>query len=66
MKVAPTLFIEVALIGKDKKTQFDVNTLGIVDDEEVFWNYNWSFVLLKRLLHSLKTFRHGKKDAHTS
>ncbi|TYK05466.1 Ulp1-like peptidase [Cucumis melo var. makuwa] len=28
MKVAPTLFIEVALIGKDKKTQFDFEDIS--------------------------------------
>lgn len=32
VKVAMVLFIEAAMVGKDKKIQFDVDTLGIVDD----------------------------------
>ncbi|XP_038904294.1 uncharacterized protein LOC120090648 [Benincasa hispida] len=36
VKVALALFIKTMMIGKDKKTQFDVNIFGIVDDIEVF------------------------------
>ncbi|XP_038896477.1 uncharacterized protein LOC120084730 [Benincasa hispida] len=36
VKIAFSLFIEMVMIGKDKKTQFDVNIFGIVDDHEVF------------------------------
>lgn len=32
VKVALALFVKVAMVGKDKKTQLDVNTLGIIDD----------------------------------
>lgn len=38
--VALPLFIEVVMVCKVKKTQFDVDTLGLVDDQEVFRNYD--------------------------
>ncbi|XP_038895862.1 uncharacterized protein LOC120084030 [Benincasa hispida] len=40
VNVALALFIEMVMIEKDKKTQFDVNIFGIVDDHEVFDNNN--------------------------
>jgi len=48
VKVALALYIETVMMGKDKKTQFDMKTLGIVDDFEVFANYDWSSVLFKK------------------
>ncbi|XP_038894652.1 uncharacterized protein LOC120083141 [Benincasa hispida] len=41
VNLALALFIETVMIGKDKKTQFDVNIFGIADDLEVFVHYNW-------------------------
>ncbi|KAA0054726.1 Ulp1-like peptidase [Cucumis melo var. makuwa] len=52
------------MVGKDKKTQFDKDILGKVDDEEVFKNFNWSTFFYTRLLNSLKTILHGKKEAY--
>ena len=64
VKVALALYIETVMMGKDKKTQFDMKTLGIVDDFEVFANYDWSSVFFNRLLSSMKTIMRGKKEAH--
>lgn len=64
VKVAMTLFIEVVMVGKDKKTQFHANTLGLGDDQEIFRNYDGLCVLLKCLLYNLKTIIHGKKVAY--
>ena len=38
VKVILALFIGTVMVGKDKKTQFDMNVLGRVDNEEVFKN----------------------------
>ncbi|KAL4014327.1 hypothetical protein IC575_026529 [Cucumis melo] len=38
VKIALAVFIETVMVGKDKKTQFDMDILGRVDDEEV-WAY---------------------------
>ncbi|KAA0056250.1 Ulp1-like peptidase [Cucumis melo var. makuwa] len=38
VKVALAVFIETMMVRKDKKTQFDLDILGRVDDEEV-WTY---------------------------
>ncbi|KAA0053152.1 Ulp1-like peptidase [Cucumis melo var. makuwa] len=64
MKVALALFIETVMVGKDKNTQFDMDILGKVDDEEVFKNFDWSTFFYTRLLNSLKTILQGKKEAY--
>ncbi|TYJ97345.1 Ulp1-like peptidase [Cucumis melo var. makuwa] len=64
MKVALAVFIETVMVEKDKKTQFDMDILGRVDDEEVFKNFDWSTSFYTRLLNSLKTSLHGKKEAY--
>ena len=64
VKVALALFIKMVMMGKDKKTQFDVNTLEIVDDPEVFLHYDWSSVFFRRVVNSMKTILRGKKEAH--
>ena len=64
VKIAIALYIETVMIGKDKKTQFDMKTLGIVDDSEVFANYDWSSVFFNRLLTNMKTIMRGKKEAN--
>ncbi|XP_038876799.1 uncharacterized protein LOC120069187 [Benincasa hispida] len=46
------------MIGKDKKTQFDSNIFGIVDDHDVFIHYDWSSLFYGRTLNSMKTFMH--------
>ncbi|KAL4039257.1 hypothetical protein IC575_002907 [Cucumis melo] len=53
------------MVGKDKKTQFDMDILGRVDDEEAFKSFDWSTFFYTRLLNSLKTSLQGKKK-HTS
>ncbi|KAA0067061.1 Ulp1-like peptidase [Cucumis melo var. makuwa] len=64
VKVALALFIETVMVGKDKKTQFDMDILGKVDDEEVFKNFDWSTFFYTCLLNSLKTILQGKKEAY--
>ncbi|KAA0035703.1 Ulp1-like peptidase [Cucumis melo var. makuwa] len=49
------------MVGKDKKTQFDMDILGKVDDEEVFKSFDWSTFFYTRLLNNLKTSLQGKK-----
>ncbi|KAA0062806.1 Ulp1-like peptidase [Cucumis melo var. makuwa] len=63
LKVALAVFIETVMVGKDKKTQFDVDILGRVDDDEVFKNFDWSTCFYTCLLNSLKTSLQGKKEA---
>ncbi|KAA0048135.1 hypothetical protein IC582_001145 [Cucumis melo] len=65
MKVALAVFIETVMVGKDKQTQFDMDILGRVDDEEAFKSFDWSTFFYTRLLNSLKTSLQGKKK-HTS
>ncbi|TYK04894.1 Ulp1-like peptidase [Cucumis melo var. makuwa] len=62
--VALAVFIETVMVEKDKKTQFDMDILGRVDDEEVFKNFDWSTFFYTRLLNSLKTSLQGKKEAY--
>ncbi|XP_038874932.1 uncharacterized protein LOC120067442 [Benincasa hispida] len=62
VKVVLALFIETVMIGKDKKTQFNVNVFGIVNDLEVFVHYKWPSLFYKRTLNSMKTIMHGKKE----
>ncbi|KAL0544220.1 hypothetical protein IC582_019333 [Cucumis melo] len=60
MQVALALFIEIVMVRKDKKTQFDMDIFGRVDDE-VFKIFDWSIFFYTRLLNSLKTILYGKK-----
>ncbi|KAL0549750.1 hypothetical protein IC582_014238 [Cucumis melo] len=64
MKVALAVFIETVMVGKDKKTQFDMDILGRVDDEEALKSFDWSNFFYTRLLNSLKTSLQGKKEAY--
>ncbi|KAA0060808.1 Ulp1-like peptidase [Cucumis melo var. makuwa] len=64
VKVALVVCIETVMVGKDKKTQFDMDILGRVDDEEAFKSFDWSTFFYTRLLNSLKTSLQGKKEAY--
>ncbi|TYK01037.1 Ulp1-like peptidase [Cucumis melo var. makuwa] len=64
VKVALALFIEIVMVGKCKKTQFDIDVLGGVDDEEVFKNFDCSTIFYTHLLNNLKTILQGKKEAY--
>ncbi|KAL0544025.1 hypothetical protein IC582_019136 [Cucumis melo] len=64
VKVALVVFIETMMVRKDKKTQFDMNTLERVDNEKVFKNFDWSTFFYTRLLNNLKTSLQGKKEAY--
>ncbi|KAL4017083.1 hypothetical protein IC575_024757 [Cucumis melo] len=64
VKVALAVFIETVMVEKDKKTQFDMDILGRVDDEEAFKSFDMSTFFYTRLLNSLKTSLQGKKEAY--
>ncbi|KAA0061902.1 Ulp1-like peptidase [Cucumis melo var. makuwa] len=64
VKVALAVFIETVMVGKDKKTQFDMDILGRVDDEEAFKSFDWLTFFYTRLLNSLKTSLQRKKEAY--
>ncbi|KAL0544869.1 hypothetical protein IC582_019999 [Cucumis melo] len=64
VKVALAVFIETVMVGKDKKTQLDMDILGRVDDEEAFKSFDWSTFFYTCLLNSLKTSLQGKKEAY--
>ncbi|TYK18904.1 Ulp1-like peptidase [Cucumis melo var. makuwa] len=64
LKVALAVFIETVMVRKDKKTQFDMDILGRVDDEEAFNSFDWSTFFYTRLLNNLKTSLQGKKEAY--
>ncbi|TYK23799.1 Ulp1-like peptidase [Cucumis melo var. makuwa] len=64
VKVALAVFIETVMVGKDKKTQFDMDILRRVDDEEAFKSFDWSTFFYTRLLNSLKTSLQEKKEAY--
>ncbi|KAL4018523.1 hypothetical protein IC575_022121 [Cucumis melo] len=64
VKVALAVFIETVMVGKDKKTQFDMDILRRVDDEEAFKSFDWSTFFYTHLLNSLKTSLQGKKEAY--
>ncbi|KAA0039158.1 Ulp1-like peptidase [Cucumis melo var. makuwa] len=61
VKVALALFIEIVMVGKDKKMQLDIDVLGRVDDEEIFKNFDSSTFFYTCLLNNLKTILQGKK-----
>ncbi|KAL4013295.1 hypothetical protein IC575_025460 [Cucumis melo] len=64
VKVALVLFIKTVMVGKDKKTQFDMDILGRVDDKEAFKSFDWSIFFYTCLLNSLKTSLQGEKEAY--
>ncbi|KAL0556283.1 hypothetical protein IC582_004795 [Cucumis melo] len=64
VKVALAVFIDTVMVGKDKKTQFDMDILGRVDDEKAFKSFDWLTFFYTRLLNSLKTSLQGKKEAY--
>ena len=49
VKVTLALFIETAMVGKDKKIQFDLDMFGKVDDQKVLKNYDWSIFFYNHL-----------------
>ncbi|KAL4018194.1 hypothetical protein IC575_021784 [Cucumis melo] len=64
VKVALAVFIETVMVEKDKKTQFDMDILRSVDDDEAFKSFDWSTFFYTRLLNSLMTSLPGKKEAY--
>lgn len=47
VKLALAVYIKMGRMGKDKKTQFNVDIFRIIDDPNVFTHYNWSSVIFK-------------------
>ncbi|KAA0063107.1 Ulp1-like peptidase [Cucumis melo var. makuwa] len=51
------------MVGKDKKTEFDMATFGRVDDQEVLKNFDWSTFSYTHLqqFENNSTGKEGKK-----
>lgn len=64
VKIAIVYFIELAMMGKERKQKMDTSLLGIVDRWEVFCNYDWSSMIFERTLWSLKNALKDKVEAY--
>ncbi|KAL4017724.1 hypothetical protein IC575_021288 [Cucumis melo] len=71
LKLALVYFIEISLLGKDRRTKVDIGFFKIADDWNTFNNYNWSRIIFVRTLSALKRaldkqYAKGKKKStHT-
>ncbi|KAL5814586.1 hypothetical protein ACOSQ4_025227 [Xanthoceras sorbifolium] len=53
LKLALLLFLEVTLLGKDKRTQIDYFCMQLVDDLDAFNEFPWGSFIFARTIHSL-------------
>ncbi|KAL4017391.1 hypothetical protein IC575_020943 [Cucumis melo] len=54
VKLALVYFIEISLLGKDRRTKVDIGFLKIADDWNSFNNYDWGRIVFVRTLSALK------------
>ncbi|KAL4030458.1 hypothetical protein IC575_008695 [Cucumis melo] len=54
MKLALVYFIEISLLGKDRRTKVDIGFFKIADDWNTFNNYDWGRIVFVRTLSALK------------
>ena len=54
VKLALVYFIELSLLGKDKRNKVDQNFLKIADDWNTLDNYDWDGIVFGRMLSALK------------
>ncbi|KAL0544158.1 hypothetical protein IC582_019270 [Cucumis melo] len=54
VKLALVYFIEISLLGKDRRTKVDIGFFKIADDWNTFNNYNWGRIVFVRTLNALK------------
>ncbi|KAA0061872.1 Ulp1-like peptidase [Cucumis melo var. makuwa] len=68
VKLALVYFIEISLLGKDRRTKVDIGFFKIADDWNTFNNYNWGRIVFGRTLSALKRsldkqYAKGKKKS---
>ncbi|KAA0060774.1 Ulp1-like peptidase [Cucumis melo var. makuwa] len=54
VKLALVYFIEISLLGKDRRTKVDIGFFKIADDWNTFNNYDWGRIGFERTLSALK------------
>ncbi|KAL0541646.1 hypothetical protein IC582_021699 [Cucumis melo] len=54
VKLALVYFIEIYLLGKDRRTKVDIGFFKIADDWNTFNNYDWGRIVFVRTLSALK------------
>ncbi|KAL4021546.1 hypothetical protein IC575_020349 [Cucumis melo] len=68
VKLALVYFIEISLLGKDRRTKVDIGFFKIADDWNLFNNYDWGRIVFVRTLSALKRaldkqYAKGKKKS---
>ncbi|KAL0561512.1 hypothetical protein IC582_001942 [Cucumis melo] len=68
VKLALVYFIEISLLGKDRRTKVDIGFFKIADDWNTFNNYDWGRIVFVRTLNALKRpldkqYAKGKKKS---
>ncbi|KAL0557180.1 hypothetical protein IC582_005698 [Cucumis melo] len=68
VKLALVYFIEISLLGKDRRTKVDIGFFKIADDWNTFNNYDWDRIVFVRTLSALKRvldkqYAKGKKKS---
>ncbi|KAA0062032.1 Ulp1-like peptidase [Cucumis melo var. makuwa] len=68
VKLALVYFIEISLLGKDRRTKVDIGFFKIADDWNTFNNYDWDQIVFGRTLSALKRaldkqYAKGKKKS---
>ncbi|KAA0038137.1 Ulp1-like peptidase [Cucumis melo var. makuwa] len=68
VKLALVYFIEISLLGKDRRTKVDIGFFKIADDWNTFNNYDWGRIVFERTLSALKRaldkqYAKGKKKS---
>lgn len=62
LKLALLLFLEVTLLGKDKRTQIDYFCMQLVDDLYAFDEFPWGSFIFAQTIHSLSNCCKGRAD----
>ncbi|KAL0545073.1 hypothetical protein IC582_020213 [Cucumis melo] len=68
VKLALVYFIEISLLGKNRRTKVDIGFFNIADDWNTFNNYDWGRIVFVRTLSALKRvldkqYAKGKKKS---
>ncbi|TYK08118.1 Ulp1-like peptidase [Cucumis melo var. makuwa] len=68
VKLTLVYFIELSLLGKDRRTKVDIGFFKIADDWNTFNNYDWGRIVFRRTLSALKRalnkqYAKGKKKS---
>ncbi|KAA0053106.1 Ulp1-like peptidase [Cucumis melo var. makuwa] len=68
VKLALVYFIEISLLGNDRRTKVDIGFFKIADDWNTFNNYDWGRIVFGRTLSALKRaldkqYAKGKKKS---